>query len=331
MESIFRTLGTPASTARDLYLAWDFTVASGESLSGRMLQSATTPSAQLGDTNLADLKIQGRSPAFTIDRASPSSPPAPGARHDIARRVEGTVTVPCYLDRAGCPAGARLHARSRRHPAPTPGNTTNANFICNIPRRSTPHAPGRRRRSTATACSAARRGQRRQRPADRPTSTDIVFCATDWIGMSDERHRERAHDPQRPVAVPHAGRPAAAGHPQLPVPGPGDDPPAGLRRQPGVPDRRAARCRPTRLFFDGDSQGGIIGRRGDGGRARLHPRGARRAGDELQPAAHAQRRLRRVLRDPLPGVSRRAGAPAAAVADPDAVGPRRGRTATPST
>src|SRR5262249_18538695 len=43
-----------------LYLAWDFTVASTKSLTGRALAIRDDAFKQLGDTNLADLKVQGK-------------------------------------------------------------------------------------------------------------------------------------------------------------------------------------------------------------------------------------------------------------------------------
>ena len=59
-------------------------------------------------------------------------------------------------------------------------------------------------------------------------------------------------------------------------------------------------------------------------RARLQARRARRPGHELLDAAPAQRRLRHLRGDPLPGLPEGARAPALARADPAALGPRRG-------
>ena len=57
--------------------------------------------AQLGDRNLADGRIEGNAPAYTITKVTENPDPR------ILRRIAGTFTVPCYLDRPGCPPPAR--------------------------------------------------------------------------------------------------------------------------------------------------------------------------------------------------------------------------------
>ena len=56
--------------------------------------------------------IQGDSPDFTITRVLNQGDPIPpgerGIPSQIARRVEGTIEVPCYLDEDGCPTGAEF-------------------------------------------------------------------------------------------------------------------------------------------------------------------------------------------------------------------------------
>ena len=55
--------------------------------------------------------------------------------------------------------------------------------------------------------------------------------------------------------------------------------PSGFSVEPGLPGRRAARVIDTRrLFYAGNSQGGIFGGALTARRARLRPRGAGRAG-----------------------------------------------------
>jgi len=86
--------------------------------------------AALGDTDLADLVPQGRSPAFTITKDAPTAPEEP----DIARVVEGTITVPCYLSSDGCAVGAGFNYGPDGLPAARAGNTMAAFFRCVIPR-----------------------------------------------------------------------------------------------------------------------------------------------------------------------------------------------------
>ncbi|HCS28892.1 MAG TPA: hypothetical protein DIW43_15645, partial [Spongiibacteraceae bacterium] len=93
-QNVFSEL--PQDIARDeLYLAWDFTVASQQSLAGRLLHMRDDAFASLGESinilpgeNGYDM---GSAPTVTVD----SRVDSPNSR--IARRVEGTITVPSYV------------------------------------------------------------------------------------------------------------------------------------------------------------------------------------------------------------------------------------------
>src|SRR5205085_5753673 len=69
-ESLFSTLAAAGIDRGDLYRAWDFTVASERNLSERMLFMRNDAFKQLGDTNLADLKVQGSAPSFTVGKVT---------------------------------------------------------------------------------------------------------------------------------------------------------------------------------------------------------------------------------------------------------------------
>lgn len=91
---IFTRLAATGVDTTDLYLAWDFHVASAENLAGRALAIRDDAFAQLGDTVLDDGEIQGSSPTFAVTEwADGESDGYP------MRIVRGTVTVPNYLDR----------------------------------------------------------------------------------------------------------------------------------------------------------------------------------------------------------------------------------------
>src|SRR5438067_8201986 len=85
MEWIFSRLAKAGIARKNLFLAWDFTVASEKNLSERMLHIRDDAFAQLGDKNLADLKIQGSAPSFKVTKVENF---APGSG-PIARRVTG--------------------------------------------------------------------------------------------------------------------------------------------------------------------------------------------------------------------------------------------------
>ncbi len=120
MDRLFRTLARAGIKRASLDLAWDFTVATSDSLAGRMLSIRNRAFAALGDHNLKDQRVEGRSPTYAIDKVVTYSP---AQEPYLARRVFGHVVVPCYLDRPGCPSGskfaldapgpARAHPRQR--------------------------------------------------------------------------------------------------------------------------------------------------------------------------------------------------------------------------
>jgi hypothetical protein len=130
MERVFRALKRARVARRDLVLAWDFTVASRRSTTGPMLHMRDEAFEGLADPNLRDLRPAGTSPLFAITRTEVTPPSEP----EIARIVEGTVTAPCYLENDGCAVGKGFHRGADGLPEQKPGNTYAAFFRCVIPR-----------------------------------------------------------------------------------------------------------------------------------------------------------------------------------------------------
>ena len=167
-----------------VYLTWDFTVASDTSLTARLLKIRDDAFAQLGDRNLKDGVIQGTAPSFTVTGVQDFTE-AQDAR--IARTITGTFTVPCYLDRTGCPPGARYHYSSSKAdalPTQMPGNVAQAPFQCNIPRAAF-SSPSR-----ISLYGHGLLGTHTQidetNIKDMSAEHDFTFCATDWAGMASE-------------------------------------------------------------------------------------------------------------------------------------------------
>ena len=170
-ERIFRRLEQSGIRRRDLYLAWDFTVASRRSLSGRMLSIRNRAFAGLGDRDLADLRVEGAAPPFTITASQDMG--------DV-QRVDGTFTVPCYLNRPGCPPGARFRLNRRGLPLRSPGNVQEERFICLVPEAGANGRPlifGHGLFGGAEAVLGL---------APLAAASNFVACATDWSGMSQE-------------------------------------------------------------------------------------------------------------------------------------------------
>lgn len=183
-EKIFKTLAKAKVSRSSLYLAWDFTIASERNLSERALSMRNRSFAALGDSNLADGKVAGKAPAFTVDKVEDYTL-ADNAR--IARQVTGHVTVPCFLTKACATGGTMSYAKSKKgkfDSIPTQKGTMQALFICRIPR-SAMTAPAR-----PSLYGHGLLGSPDEIDAgnvdDMASEHNMMFCATPEIGMADE-------------------------------------------------------------------------------------------------------------------------------------------------
>ena len=158
-RSIFRTLRKAKIKRANLYLAWDFTVASDENIAepaALMRDDAFAP--VLGDTHPRRRRRAGQAP-----RRSPSTTVTDNPNPELARRVQGTFTVPCYLTNA-CQAPALFDLDANGNPSEH-GNYT-ANFDCIIPHAAVDDAGASPARPVALRPWPARLGQRgREQPA----------------------------------------------------------------------------------------------------------------------------------------------------------------------
>jgi hypothetical protein len=159
-KGLFKTLHKAGIDRKDLYLAWDFTVASDQNNAGRELAMRDDAFAQLGDTDLSDLSPQGSSPTFEV--TSIEEEPNPG---QIARRVKGNLAVPCYLF-PNCGPGGTMQLDSNGDPIQN--GVWSANFDCIIPASVTGGPAGTGR---APLCSARRARSAPVRSANSPRLT----------------------------------------------------------------------------------------------------------------------------------------------------------------
>jgi hypothetical protein len=258
MERIFHRLAESGIARHDLSLAWDFTVASGRSLAGRMLAIRDDAFRQLGDTRLDDLTVQGDSPKFTVTGVQDFTP---AQNTNIARRVTGTVTVPCYLDQPGCPPGSRFHFAHPADEVPSqiPGNTIDANFICNIPRAAMTGASARPLlygHGLLGSASEINAGAFQLSAQE----NDIVFCATDEIGMASQDVPNVVSTLQNLSGFPSVADRLQQGFVNALYLGRAMIHPQGFSSNlaflaPGGKPMIDS----TRLFYNGNSQGGILG------------------------------------------------------------------------
>lgn len=168
-----------------LYMAWDFTVASSQSLSERVLAMRDDAFARLGDTDLADRTVQGRSPDFTVTNVE-ENPDA-----EILRRVEGTLDdVPCYLDQNGCPPGSQFAYPSdgAKRPRWNRSFTVDVPFSCDIP--SSVDGGGTVEKARLALYGHGLLGSRRQAGSSYVRSFadahNVVHCAVNWAGFSED-------------------------------------------------------------------------------------------------------------------------------------------------
>jgi hypothetical protein len=177
-EELFSKLGAAGIERSSLYLAWDFTVASDENNTGRELSMRNAAFSALGDNNLADGVVEGTSPTFTVTKVE--NEPNPG---QIARRVKGTVVVPCFLFPSCAPGGTMVLDLEGK---PIQNGVWPANFDCIIPVAATTGAGQSGRPSLYGHGLFGSAGEVASGP-QRSLSQghDIVHCATDEIGMSE--------------------------------------------------------------------------------------------------------------------------------------------------
>jgi hypothetical protein len=196
MESMFSTLETAGVARDDLYLAWDFTVASERNLTERALHIRDDAFGALGDADLGDLEVDGAPPAWAITKVTENP------SEDTLRRVEGTISVPSYLtpqvvvsvpDAAGdlgLPDESLALPLSRFNTLGSPDGlpvvnplqpTVDVDFVCNVPAGADEHPAhpmlyghgllGSRGEANGSSTAALRR-------------LGFAPCAVDWWGMS---------------------------------------------------------------------------------------------------------------------------------------------------
>ena len=334
MEAIFGTLESSGITRGDLYLAWDFTVASERNLSERALRIRDDAFASLGDTDLADLDVEGASPTWTITTVTEHP------NDDTLRRVEGTITVPNYLtpqvvvdvpealDALDLPIDTVTLPLSRFNTLGSPDGlpvvnplqpTVDVSFVCNLPAGAAdePAHPvlyghgllGSRGEANGGSTAALRR-------------LGFAPCAVDWWGMSigdlpnvalmltDFSYFPTMVDRSQQGFLNFLFLGRALRHP------------AGLTTDPAFrgPNGQPLLA-PDELFYDGNSQGGIMGGALGGARSRSHSGQARGAGHELLDPAQRGRRTGRS----------RARSPSASPASTRPVPPTPSPTPMPST
>ncbi len=182
MENIFGKLAAAGVGRDDLHLAWDFTIASQENLTARMLKVRDDGFASLG----------GNAPEFTVTAITEN----PSGR--ISRRIDGTFKVPNFLGTAGGPAGSTFNYGAATGPDRLPQRNGNdfvtASFRCQIANAtvadfSDPASPVTRARASLYGHGLLGSGISEVNASNVRDMSDVhnmMFCATNWIGMAND-------------------------------------------------------------------------------------------------------------------------------------------------
>src|SRR5579884_1199786 len=99
MDRVFADLKeagwTISTNPKQLFLAWDFTTASTQNVSGRLLAIRDNAFEQLGESKaqIDKGKIAGQAPSFTVSSVTNFTATQ---NPNVAREITGTFSVPCY-------------------------------------------------------------------------------------------------------------------------------------------------------------------------------------------------------------------------------------------
>lgn len=171
MEDVFARLDAAGIVRDELILAWDFTVASERNLSERILHMRDDAFARLGDA----------APAFSVTEVEVD------LDDRVARRISGTFEVPLYMTDGGV-SGARLAYGDSDTPIHT--GTYTADFRCIVPYAALAGPGGAAVPARPSVYGHGLLGSEREVSAGNVRSMsnehNFVFCATKWIGMSEE-------------------------------------------------------------------------------------------------------------------------------------------------
>lgn len=243
MQDVLKALDRAGVKRSNLFLAWDFTVASERSLSERMLHIRDEAFEPLDDD----------AGAFQVTQVEND------VDERIARRVTGTFTVPNYLTGDGSP-GNRFNTGANGLPQRN-GDYT-APFVCIIPR-SAIKPDGTVARARPAVYGHGLLGSEREVGAgnvrDMANENNFVFCATKWIGLSEEDLGNAVSILQDISRFPSLADRLQQGMLDTLFLGRLMIAENGFTSDPAFQGGGMPVIDPRDLFYDGNSQGGIMG------------------------------------------------------------------------
>ncbi len=267
METLISTLQGAGIQRANLNVAWDFTVASADSIAGNVLKIRDDAFERLDDNNLSDLLVEGDSPAFDVTTVRDCSVAGqcgdnPDAR--LLRIVQGTINTPCYMNADGCPAGSKFAYDSNGEVTWNPAFDEDVPFTCVVPASvdnagtadpARPSLYGHGLLGSRAEVENGSGGNIRDMADDH----NMVFCAVDWEGfstgdlstviasLSNMTNFESVTDKMQQgfINFMYLGRALIHAN--------------GLGTDPAFQVGGESVIDTERLFYDGNSQGGIMG------------------------------------------------------------------------
>jgi hypothetical protein len=196
MENLISTLQANGVPRANLYLSWDFTVASEHSIAGRALALRDNALAALGDNTPGDQVINGSAPTFHITSVEndPGDLPA-----NTLRQIDGELTnVPCYLANGNCHAGTTLNFLPNGDVDPTPtgvaddpdAGTTGVRFRCLVPNSAVDGVDVNQTQSGIFGHGLlgdyTQVGDMIKFANSEANLSNTTWCATNWAGFSED-------------------------------------------------------------------------------------------------------------------------------------------------
>ena len=244
-ERVFADLERAGIARSDLYLAWDFTVASRRNLTERVLRMRDDAFARLG----------AAAPAFRVTEVQEN------VDDRVARRVKGTFDVPKYLTGTG-KAPTRINYGPDGLPAAD--GVFTAVFECIVPHVALGDRTGAPRPARPSLYGHGLLGDEGEVASGNVRSMaeehDFVFCATKWLGMSEDDIENAVAILQDLSNFPTLADRTQQGFLDFLFLGRLMIHPQGLGSHPAFQsaDGRSV-IDGSELFYDGNSQGGIMG------------------------------------------------------------------------
>jgi len=244
MEQLFAELEAFGVARAELYLAWDFTTQSVESSSRKLLAMRDDAFEILGDG----------APSFTVDSVTEPY-------QNVFRRVQGTFQVPLYLTDGGVP-NASLRLGADGLPV-NEGDFFTASYNCVIPNSATtaggpPAIPARI--SLYGHGLLGSRGEASSSHVRRfAEDHNFVMCGTDWTGFAEDDEIVVLFALQNFSNFPRFIERQHQGILNFMVLGRLMQHPDGFASHAAFQVGGESLIDPSGLYYDGNSQGGILG------------------------------------------------------------------------